>query len=311
MKTIEGKIFSLSPASEVIDHIQSNIYSNVTISPKELELVSDNNFLHLQLKSENRNRVPVRTSFLKKLLRWHKMPENLNNLLPDDLFLKVINELLFKIKSWEVNIKMENNEALTITSQLFTEFKDLAVYELIEELNIKSISRNDYMTRFYTDEIEEVAPVANDFCGFGFDIVNSETGFSSLSFNHFILRYICINGATTPINVYDAKKYHYSETNESLAKFLNIQMNNSDESRKRLIQFLKRSNDLEAIKVKNNIMSRLNFTLGGWKAEDFMKGFDWRTSKYNLFNFVTDKAKSFEITKRYQLERVAGELIIN
>ena len=63
------------------------------------------------------------------------------------------------------------------------------------------------MTRFYTKEIEEVAPIVNDFCGFGFDIVNSETGFASLAFNHFILRYVCTNGATTPINVYDGKKY--------------------------------------------------------------------------------------------------------
>ena len=65
------------------------------------------------------------------------MPENLNNLLPDELFIKVINELLYKIKSWDVDIKLENNEALTITSQLFSEFKDFEIYELIKNLNIK------------------------------------------------------------------------------------------------------------------------------------------------------------------------------
>lgn len=311
MKTKEGKIFDRKPTAEVIDHIRSNTYCSYTISPSSLGLVEYNNSLFLELNEKNRKRLPVRTSFLRKLLRWHKMPEDLNNILPDDLFLKVVNELLHKIKSWEVNVKLENNEALTITSQLFTEFKDLEVFDLIKSLNIKCISRNDYMTRFYTDKKEEAAPAAGDFCGFGFDIVNSETGFSSLSFNHFILRYVCKNGATTPINIYDAKKYHYSETNESLGKFLNTQLNNSDQSRKQLIQFLKKSNDLEAIKFKNNTITRLNYTLGDWKGNEFMKDFVWQKSKYDLFNFITHKAKVFEIIKRYQLERLAGEIIFN
>jgi len=311
MKTKEGKIFDRKPTAEVIDQIRSNTNCSYTISPRSLEMVADNNFLFLSFGEENKLRVPVRKSFLKKLLRWHKMPEDLNNILPDDLFLKVVNELLHKIKSREVNVKLENNEALTITSQLFTEFKDLEVFDLIKNLDIKCISRNDYMTRFYTDKKEETAPAEGDFCGFGFDIVNSETGFSSLSFNHFILRYVCKNGATTPINIYDAKKYHYSETNESLSKFLNTQLNYSDYSRKQLIQFLKRSNDLEAIKFKSNTIMRLNYTLGGWQGNEFMKDFVWQNSKYDLFNFITHKAKVFEITKRYQLERLAGEIILN
>ena len=311
MKTKEGKIFESKPTAEVIDHMRSITNCSYTIIPRSLEMLTDNNFLFLSFGEKNKIRVPVRTSFLRKLLRWHKMPENLNEILADDLFLKVVNELLHKIKSREVNVKLENNEALTITSQLFTEFKDLQVFNLIKNLNIKCISKNDYMTRFYTDKKEEAAPAVGDFCGFGFDIVNSETGFSSLSFNHFMLRYVCKNGATAPINIYDAKKYHYSEMNESLGKFLNTQLNNSDQSRKQLIHLLKKSNDLEAIKYKISAISKLNYTLGGWKGNEFMKEFVWQNSKYDLFNFITHKAKVFEITKRYQLERLAGEIILN
>jgi len=311
MKTKEGKIFDREPTAEVIDHIRSNTNCSYTISPRSLELVEDNNFLFLTLNEKNKIRVPIRTALLKKLLRWHKMPENLNEILADDLFLKVVNELLHKIKSWKVNVKIENNEALTITSQLFTEFKDLEVFDLIKNLNIKCISRNDYLTRFYTDKKEEAAPAVGDFCGFGFDVVNSETGFSYLSFNHFIFRYVCKNGATTPINIYHTKKYHYSETNESLCNFLNAQLNNSDQSRKQLIHFLKKSNDLEAVRFKSNTITKLNYTLGGWQGNEFMKDFVWQKSQYDLFNFITHKAKNFDITKRYQLERLAGEIILN
>jgi hypothetical protein len=56
---------------------------------------------------------------------------------------------------------------------------------------------------------------------------------------------------------------------------------------------------------------KLNYTLGGWQGNEFLKDFNWQNSKYDLFNFITDKAKSFEITKRYQFERLAGEIILN
>src|SRR3990172_5860997 len=110
MKTKEGKIFDRRPTAEVIDHIRSNTNCSYTISPRNLKLVADNDFLFLSLDAKDKLRVPVRTSFLRKLLRWHKMPEELNNILPDDLFPKVVSELLHKIKSREVNVKIENNE---------------------------------------------------------------------------------------------------------------------------------------------------------------------------------------------------------
>jgi hypothetical protein len=311
MITIKGKTFDKKPAKEVIDYLRSNKYQNYWVSPRSLELLEENNLLFLQINLKNKIRVPIRTSFLKKLFLWHKMPEDIGKILPDDLFLKVINELLHQIKSREVNVKLENNEALTITSKMFTEIKDLEVFELIKELKIKCISRNDYITRFYTDKKEESDPVPGDYCGFGFDIINSETGFSALSFNHFILRYICRNGATSPINIYDAKRNHYGATNESLAKFLDNQLKNSNQSRKNLILCLKKSNDIAAIKYKNNVIFKLNFTLGGWKGNEFMKDFEWQQSKYDVFNFITNKAKIFEINKRYQLERIAGEIILN
>jgi hypothetical protein len=311
MKTAEGKIFDNRPAEEVIDFLKSNTYNYYTVSPRDLQLITDDSWLYLRINLKQSKTLKLRTSFLKKLLRWHNLPNDLAEKLTEDLFLKMLNELLNKIKSREVSIKTENDEALTITSMLFTEFKDLEVYEFIKNLNIKSISRNDLMTRFYTEKKIEAAPVEGDFCGFGFDVVNSETGFSPLSFDHFILRYICRNGAAAPINIYDAKKYHYEETRKTLSQFLNEQMNNSQKSREKLILALKQSNDIAGITAKNTTITRLNYVLGNWKGNELMKGFDWSNSTYELFNFITHNAKTYKINERYQLERLAGEIILN
>jgi len=311
MKTAEGKIFKNRQAEEVIDFLKSTPHTYYSASPREMELILDDSFLLLRIKQKQPNTFKLRTSFLHKLLRWHNLPEDIVEKLSEDLLIKMLNELLTQIKSYEVNIKVENDEALTITSNLYTEFKDLEVYELIKDLDIKSISRNDFMTRFYTAKKTEAAPVEGDFCGFGFDVINSETGFSTLSFNHFILRYVCRNGATAPINIYNAKKYHYSESSQSLAQFLNEQKNYSQKSRERLILAMKQSDDVPSVKNINNTITRLNYILGNWKGNNFMKGFDWQKSKYELFNFVTHNAKNHEINKRYQLERLAGEIILN
>lgn len=311
MKTAEGKIFNNRPADEVIDFLKSNPHRYYTVSPRELEIVSDNSTLLLRIKQKQPCIFKLRTSFLHKLLKWYNLPINILEKLSEDFLIRMLNELLSQIKSYKVNIKVENDEALTITSELYTEFKDLEVYELIKGLEIKSISRNDFITRFYTGKKSETAPLVDDFYGFGFDIINSETGFSALSFNHYILRYTCRNGATAPINIYDTKKYHYCETRQSISQFLNEQINRSLKSREKLILAIKQSDDFPSIKFKSSTSAKLNYIFGNWKGSEFWKGFDWNKSMYELFNFVTHRAKNYSINQRYQLERLAGEIILN
>ncbi len=42
----------------------------------------------------------------------------------------------------------------------------------------------------------------------------------------------------------------------------------------------------------------------------FMNKYNWNDSVYSLFNYITYNAKTYDINKRYQLERLAGALII-
>ena len=125
------------------------------------------------------------------------------------------------------------------------------------------------------------------------------------------MRYICSNGATAPIEKFYLKKYHYKQNPGELAAFLQQQIDFSGSSRKNLISEIKRSSDKAAKSSRNFVTSKINYILGGWQGNNFLAEYNWDSSLYDLFNFITDKAKKHDITKRYQLEKLAGEIILN
>jgi len=311
MKTIKGKIFEIKPAEEVIDFFKSRDRRKIEVSPKKIELVNNDDQLFVRVLTDRKEEYPIRTSFLKKLLKWNSLPADFEDKLNDELFVAVLNETLQNFKSWYVDIHIENNEAKTITSKLYSEVSNIEIYDVLKDIEISKISHNDFMTRFYTQKKFEAAPMVNDTCGFGFNIINSETGFAALAFDHFILRYICTNGATAPVNMYQWRQEHYKKDKGYLIGYIKNQVERADTSRNKLINRLKRSSNEKAITLKNQIISRVNFILDRNDRAGFFNDFKWKESKYDLFNHITDKAKSFDINKRYQLERLAGEIILN
>ena len=77
-------------------------------------------------------------------------------------------------------------------------------------------------------------PFEGDDCGFGYNLANSETRFHSLQMSHYILRYICSNGAIVRLGNEGRKAlvhYGYSKDfafeyiNESLDEIANSQIN--------------------------------------------------------------------------------------
>ena len=231
MKTIEGKIFEMRPAEEVLDFLQSRIDTKLETSPKQIELVNNGGCLFVRVLTDKYDEFPIRTSFLKKLLKWNTLPNDFSDKISEELFIQVLNETLQNFKSWYVDIRLENGEAKSITSKLYSEVSNLEIYEVVKDLEISKISHNDYMTRFYTKKKYEAAPIVGDQCGFGFDIVNSETGFAALAFNHFILRYVCTNGAAAPINMYQWKQEHYAKDKDYLINYIKNQVERADQSR--------------------------------------------------------------------------------
>jgi len=67
------------------------------------------------------------------------------------------------------------------------------------DLGIRAVSRNDSLKHHHWRQNKD-EPVKGDICGIGLNITNSETGFRALKISHFILRYVCSNGAVARIS---------------------------------------------------------------------------------------------------------------
>lgn len=311
MQLKEGKTFTMVDTDEVLKHLSSRKTEVIVSSPSDLKLVIDNGILYLNHKNNSSFHYPARRSFLFKLLSWHKFPKEESKILSDNTLLLLTNELLNSISAKEVSIDIEDDEALSIKSLRYSKISDLDVYKKIKDLNITKISKNDLMTRFYTEKKFETDPIPGDYCGFGLNLYNSETGFSSLKVEHYILRYVCSNGASAPIGVGMEKKYHFNSTRADMFSFIEQKVNASSSSREILIKRLNESQRLPSVKYIQDIQSKLGSAINGKQSFDLIRAFDKKLTKYDFFNYITDNAKKFDIYKRAQLEKLAGELILN
>lgn len=311
MQLQEGKIFEMADTEEVLKHLSSRKTEVIVSSPGDLKLVIDKSALYLDHKNSSSFHYPVRRSFLFKLLSWHKFPKEESKILSDNTLLLLSNELLNSISAKEVSVDIEDNEALSIKSLRYSKISDLEVYQKIKDLNITKISKNDLMTRFYTEKKYETDPIPGDYCGFGLNLYNSETGFSSLKVEHYILRYFCSNGASAPIGLGMEKKYHFNTNRADMFLFIEQKVNSSSPSREQLIKRINESQKLPSVKYIQDIQSKLGSALNGRQAYDFIRAFDKKLTKYDFFNYITDNAKNFDIYKKAQLEKIAGELILS
>lgn len=311
MNTTEGKIFQMRPVEEVIDFLKRREKRKIEVSPKNICLLNRSGNLILRIKTNKYEEFKVRNSFYKKLLKWNSLPEDFAIRIGEELSIEVLNASLQNFRAWNVDIHLEDNEAKTITSKLYSEISNLEIYDVIKNLEISTISHNDFITRFYTKKKFEAAPIVGDHYGFGFDIVNSETGFAALALNHFILRYVCTNGATAAINKYQWKQEHYAKEKSYLINYIKNQLERADLSRNKLVASIKKSDNEKALIMKEQLTARLNYILPKDRRINFINGYNWRGTVYDLFNYITHTAKTFDITKRYQLERLAGEIILN
>jgi len=311
MKAIEGKEYKQAKPEEVIDFLKTRKIDNISISPSRLKFVIYDQQPFIQVSNGKIKEFTVRNSCLKKVLRWFDFPTENFGFLQDETLLAICNDSLKAINARQVNIRLVDEQVVTINSQFYTLLTNLDVIELIKHLGITEISLNDYFMRIYTKEEYRTKPVLDDTCGFGLNVFNSETGFAAVGIQHFILRYICTNGATAPVDIFAEKQNHYGLQTKYIRNFLEGQLKKVEESRKNIIFALKKSNDEPAKKLYTTYSFKIDSIIGKWKSKQFFEGFDVERTKYDMFNFITEKAKSYDLMKKYRLERLAGELIMN
>jgi hypothetical protein len=310
MILLEGTEFEKADPAVVAKYLIATPRECLDVNPSNLSVKHDGQYLMLQVVNGKVREYPIRKSFLHKLLKWYSFPVHQLQRLSMDTITSLCNDYLLNIKSDNVKVKTENGEALTIVSQKYNDFPDLQVIEQCGRLGIDKISRNDFLMRIYTHEKFKTEPVPGDPCGFGLNIINSETGFGALCLSHYILRYICKNGAVARVDESDGSKVHYGNHEGDLQRFLNDQIMKAFESRFTLVRFLRDSAGLKAKDFLAQIASKIDRLPGRKPSNDFFSELEENATKYDLFNLITHKAKNYNIGERLYLERVAGDLIV-
>jgi len=231
--------------------------------------------------------------------------------LSNETVISICNDYLMNINRKYVDVTLEKGEALTITSPDYNEITDLEVIQKCTYLGVRTVSRNDFMLRITTEEKFKFEAVKGDKCGIGLNVINSETGFRTLSVAHFVMRYTCSNGAIVRI-VNDANdRVHYGHKEYELQAFLAEQIELALLSRQQVADSIKYLPNEPAAEFINSVYKRIESYLGKNESKNFFDELNEKSTLYDLFNLVTNKAKNYDLGKRVLLENLAGDLILN
>lgn len=315
MKLIDGKIFDAVRAEVMIDYLKNLDVQIIETDPRSVKVIkTDNDILKLEVTSNQKAFYSIRKAFLFKLLKWFNISHHNIKHFNIDTIIAICNDNLRAISDNQYNsyvkIKIENGEAVTILSSKFTTISDLEIINLAQKYNIDSISRDDFSMRIYTTIKENSEPIVGDMFGYAFNITNSETGFSQVTAENFILRYICTNGATTRISTDNHSFNHYKMNKNYVLNTITNSLDKSESISKTFDEKVKNAQKIKAELFFPNIKYQVNNIIGSSSGFKFFYNFEEkRKSKYDLFNYITHSAKRFNLLEKYQLEQLAGNLM--
>lgn len=304
----DGREFNQAEPAEVEDFLRSRTLTHLEMPPEKLRIANDGKALVLQVSNGAPREYPLRKSFFLKLLKWFSFPVSQIRRLDIDTVSSVLNDFLLNINSGDVTLTIENDEALTITSRSFSRLPDLDVLRLCRMLGVEHISRNDFFMRLYSHVQSRKEIVKGDECGFGYNVLNSETGFSSISIYHYILRYICTNGAVVRFDSHD-ERVHYGYKDGELTEWLGEQIMGAGEECGALLASLQGTRSVKAGPQKERIARTLRSIVGRAGGEAIMGGITDGSSLFDMFNLVTHAAKQFDVGRRLKMEKIAGDLL--
>ncbi len=307
----EGIEFINASPDEVINYLQDLEREKLRLSPANLKIKSDGKFLMLSIMDKGIEDYPIRKSFLYKLLKWYSFPMNQLYRLSNETLISICNDYLININREFVNVTIEKGEALTITSPEYNEITDLEVIKKCADLGVRTVSRNDFMMRITTEEKFKFEAVKGDNCGIGLNVINSETGFRTLSIAHFVMRYVCSNGAIVRIDNEANERVHYGYKENELQEFLDEQVELALLKQKDVANSIKNLSNKPVAKFIEIVNRRVESYLGKNESKNFFSELRKEATLYDLFNAITNKAKKYDLSKRVLLENLAGDLILN
>ena len=306
----EGREFDAAEPEEVVDFLRSRRIEKIHVPPEDLHVVNDGKVFYLHCSYGQLREFLMRRAFVRKLLRWFNFPPRLLDRLDIDTATMVLNDLLLNIVSGDVTVTVECGEALTVTSARYSEIADLDIIERCRSLGVEYVSRNDYFMRLYSRTRSVAEPAKGDICSFSYNVVNSETGFRALSLSHYILRYICSNGAVVPIKGM-RRKVHYGYSQGELFGILDRYLVAGEAVQKKVITALESSVSEPVNGEREKVIRSVDSLLGRGMGRALVSRLQAGASRYDLFNEITSMAKGYPIGIRLQLEMIAGGMLNN
>jgi len=302
---------------EMVDILQSTHNTILEFYTQNLQVrFQDGKFILINAKQNGFDTYNIRQTFIFKLLKWYGISYHNINQFSSETIMMMSNDTLKKISLSKNNqyvyIKIENNDAVSIFSTNYTPISNIEVLEIAKKrFNIEYIHKDDFSMRIYTEIKSKAEPVVGDVAGFGYNIVNSETGFTKLQVEHYILRYWCSNGATTKIKGNSISVTHYNKNRQFILNDFNNSLANIESIDERYYQNVQKAIEEPSIYSFPFISYRVNSIIGNYKGSYYFKDFqEEKQNKYDLYNHITHKAKSFNLLEKYQLEQLGGSLIM-
>lgn len=325
MKLAKPIEFIKAKPEDVIKHLETVKRETVKVAPSSLRLKTgtgnDAEKVYLMISNGKATLHEVREAFIMKLLKWYSFPLHVIPRLSTETIVSVGNDFLLNIKSSYVSIKLENDEALTIMSNRYTDIPDIEILEKCDKMGFKEVSRNDFFMSINSKEVFKTEAVPGDDCGFGYNVFNSETGFGALKISHFILRYICSNGAMVGINNDDFKPLvHYNISREEVFRYIDNSIKELSIKRTEVISKLKSLHSQEDKDKLETVKRKLSGLIGYRNSQKLIEEYTLRSqsidddfdgSQYSLFNYLTSKAKTYDIYRRTQLEQIVGDIFLS
>ena len=310
----EGTVLTETSKNHIIDHLKSRDSKTVECYANSLKIIIENNTFILLYKEQNKTfSYPIRKTFLYKLLKWYNISHHNIYHFSNETLLGICNDNLKAIsnKNKAIYLLIEDDDVISIVSQYYTSISDLEVISLVDKCHtISSISRDDFCMRIFTEIKSKAEPVVGDVCGFGLNITNSQTGFATLKAEHYILRYLCTNGAARKIKGKQLNVVHYGQNKQTIFTKLEDVISSAPKEPEDFIRGVQESFKKRASSLFPTIKYKVSAIIGSYQGYVFFKKFDEKNAnQYDLFNYITDTAKSYSILERYRLEQLAGDLL--
>jgi hypothetical protein len=304
-----GPEFSQADAVEVLDFLKGRRLKKYALPPERLHVVNDGREHFLRISNGKTGEYPVRGSFVFKLLKWFGFPSRQIGRLSIDTMSSVLNDYLLAIPGGEVNVTLEDGEAVSLTSNRYNELSDLDVLQCAQRAGVASVSRNDYFMRVYSNTDYEVQPVPGDVCGIGYNVFNSETGFRALSVRLFVRRYVCSNGAVIGETPGGGTRVHYGHPDMELNRFLEDTMSVGESLKAGVERLLVRSAQIPCGALIGEVSAQLKPVIGRRKTDGLIDSLDEDATAYDLANEITSLAQSLDLRRRLLAESIGGELL--